>query len=184
MAPEQKTPNKQTLKWSAHEIPHLFIRVAFSSRMYRLIIRFPFVTQSSPHSSPSPKVLEQCYSKWDPWKAASAEDDSIGAWEKGKFLCPGSYLLNQNLCKWGPAICFFSIIVCAQSCPTVCNLVGLSPTSIPCPWNSPGKNAGVGFHFLLQGIFLTQRWNPHLLHLLNWQADSLPPWPWGSPFFL
>ena len=25
-----------------------------------------------------------------------------------------------------------------------------------CPWDSPGKNIGVGSHFLLQGIFLTQ----------------------------
>ena len=25
-----------------------------------------------------------------------------------------------------------------------------------CPWASPGKNAGVGCHFLLQGIFPTQ----------------------------
>ena len=32
-------------------------------------------------------------------------------------------------------------------------------------------NADVGCHFLFQGIFLTQGWNPYLLH---WQADSLP----------
>ena len=24
------------------------------------------------------------------------------------------------------------------------------PTSLPCPWDSPGKNTGVGCHFLLQ----------------------------------
>ena len=24
------------------------------------------------------------------------------------------------------------------------------PTGLPCPWNSPGKNTGVGCHFLLQ----------------------------------
>jgi len=29
-----------------------------------------------------------------------------------------------------------------------------------------------GCHFLLQGIFLTQRLNPHLLCLLHWQAGS------------
>ena len=33
-----------------------------------------------------------------------------------------------------------------------------------CPGNSPGKNTGVGGHFLLQGIFPTQRPNPGLLH--------------------
>ena len=40
-----------------------------------------------------------------------------------------------------------------------------------CPWDSPGKNTGVGCHFLLQGIFPTQGLH---LHLLHWQADSLP----------
>ena len=39
-----------------------------------------------------------------------------------------------------------------------------------CPWNFPGKNTRVGSHFLLQGLFLTQESNPHLLH---WQVDSL-----------
>ena len=34
-----------------------------------------------------------------------------------------------------------------------------------CPWNFPGKNTEVGCHFLLQGIFLTQGSNLHLLHL-------------------
>ena len=28
-----------------------------------------------------------------------------------------------------------------------------------CPWDSPGKSNGVGYHFLLQAIFLTQRLN-------------------------
>ena len=39
----------------------------------------------------------------------------------------------------------------------------------------------VGCHALLQGIFLTQRSNPCLLHLLHWQTGSLPlapPWEW------
>ena len=41
---------------------------------------------------------------------------------------------------------------------------GLSPTRLLCPWNSSGKNTGVGCHSLLQGIFLTQGSNPGLLH--------------------
>ena len=32
------------------------------------------------------------------------------------------------------------------------------------PWDSPSKNTGVGYHFLLQGIFPTQESNPGLLH--------------------
>ena len=47
-------------------------------------------------------------------------------------------------------------------------------TILLCLWDSPGKNTGVGCHFLLQGIFLTQGSNPHLLRLLHWQAGSLP----------
>ena len=43
--------------------------------------------------------------------------------------------------------------------------------------DSPGKNTGVGSHSPLQGIFLTQAWNPHLLH---WQAASLPPISWWA----
>ena len=33
-----------------------------------------------------------------------------------------------------------------------------------CPWDSLGKNTGVGSHSLLQGIFPTQGLNPGLLH--------------------
>ena len=43
-------------------------------------------------------------------------------------------------------------------------------TWLLCPWNFPGKNTGVGCHFLLQGIFPTRGLNPHFLH---WQAVSL-----------
>ena len=32
------------------------------------------------------------------------------------------------------------------------------------PWDSPGKNTGVGCRFLLQGTFPTQESNPGLLH--------------------
>ena len=41
---------------------------------------------------------------------------------------------------------------------------GLSPTRLLCPWDSPGKNTGMGCHSLLQGIFPTQGLNPGLLH--------------------
>ena len=46
----------------------------------------------------------------------------------------------------------------------------LEPAKLLCPWDFPSKNARVGCHFLLQGIFLTQGSNLCLLHL---QADSL-----------
>ena len=49
------------------------------------------------------------------------------------------------------------------------------------PWDSPGKNNGVGCHTLLQGIFLTQRSNLQLLYLLYWQTGSLPLASPGKP---
>ena len=52
------------------------------------------------------------------------------------------------------------------SCSIVSNSV--TPWTVAhhllCPWDSPGKNTGVGCHFLLQGIFLIQELNPSLLH--------------------
>ena len=48
-------------------------------------------------------------------------------------------------------------------------------------WNSPGKNIGMGCHFHLQGIFPTQGSNLRLLHLLHWQASSVPLAPPGKP---
>ena len=41
---------------------------------------------------------------------------------------------------------------------------GLESTRLLWPWDFPGKSTGVGCHFLLQGIFLTQGSNPGLLH--------------------
>ena len=47
-------------------------------------------------------------------------------------------------------------------------------------WDSPGKNTGVGSHFLLQGIFLTQGLSLGLLHCrqilyhLNYQITPTP----------
>ena len=58
---------------------------------------------------------------------------------------------------------------------------GVEPTRFLCPWDSPGKNTGVDYHALLQGIFPTQRWNPCLLHLLHWQAGFFPQCHLGSP---
>ena len=41
---------------------------------------------------------------------------------------------------------------------------GLWPARLLCPWNSSGKNTGVGCHSLLQGIFPNQGLNPGLPH--------------------
>ena len=63
----------------------------------------------------------------------------------------------------------------AQLCLTLLWPCGLQPTRLNHPWNFPGKNTGMGCHFLLQGIFPTQGLNSCLL---CWQTDSLPLSHW------
>ena len=43
-----------------------------------------------------------------------------------------------------------------MSCWTLATLWTIGPTRILCPWDFPGKDTGMGCHFLLQIIFLTQ----------------------------
>ena len=55
---------------------------------------------------------------------------------------------------------------------------GLQPTRLLRPWDSPGKNTGVGYHFLLQGIFPTQGSNlrlPHWRQTLYLVLTKTPP---------
>ena len=66
-----------------------------------------------------------------------------------------------------------------EACVRVCSVVsdslqpsGPEPARLLCPWDSPGKNTGVGCHFFLQGIFPTQGSNLSLL-----QADAFPSEP-------
>ena len=59
----------------------------------------------------------------------------------------------------------------------------LQPTRLLCPWDSPGKNTGVGCHSLLQGIFPTQESNLGLLHCrqipYHLSHQGRPPSPKG-----
>ena len=57
--------------------------------------------------------------------------------------------LRLREAKWH-AVC----VLVAQLCPTLCDSMSCS---LLCPWDFPGKTTGMGCHFLLQGIFLTQR---------------------------
>jgi len=66
----------------------------------------------------------------------------------------------------------------AQSCPTLCD--PMECTRLLHPWDFPGKSTGVGCHFLLQGIFLTQGSNPGLpdcrqmFYHLSHQGSHIP----------
>ena len=68
-----------------------------------------------------------------------------------------------------------SVSVCgcclvAKKCPTLCDSMDCSLPGSSVHGISQA-HTGEGCHFLLEGIFLTQGSNPHLLH---WQAVSLP----------
>ena len=66
-----------------------------------------------------------------------------------------------------------------QSCPTL-RLHRWQLTRFPCPWDSPGKNTGVGCHFLPQGMKVKSESEvPQSCPTLNYPMDcSLP----GSSF--
>ena len=57
---------------------------------------------------------------------------------------------------------------------------GLWPTRLCCLWEFTSKSTGLGCHFLLHGIFLTQGSNLGFPHC---KADTLPSEPSGKPFY-
>ena len=65
--------------------------------------------------------------------------------------------MNKAVFEWihttHPNIVYRDLFAAAakslQSCPTLCD-PRRQPTRLPLPWDSPGKNTGVGCHFLLQ----------------------------------
>ena len=75
-----------------------------------------------------------------------------------------------------PCVCVFSHLVVSNS-GTLWTVAHQSPLFT----GFPGKNTGTGCQFLLQRIFPTRGSNPGLLHLLHWQAGSLPLVPPGKP---
>ena len=69
--------------------------------------------------------------------------------------------------------------VVTQSCPTLCNPMDCGLPGFSGPGDSPGKNTGVGYYDLLQGISPTQGSNtglPHctwILYRLNHHKTTL-----------
>ena len=61
------------------------------------------------------------------------------------------------------SVLIFCMCLVAQSCLTLCDPMDSLPDS-SVHGDSPGKNTGVGYHALLQGIFPSQGSNPGLPH--------------------
>ena len=69
-----------------------------------------------------------------------------------------------------------------KSCLTLCSPMDCSPQALL--FLGFPRNTGVGCHFLLQEICLTQGSNPDLLHCIRFpalQGESLPTEPTGKP---
>ena len=69
------------------------------------------------------------------------------------------------------------VCLVAQSCLAFCHPMDCSPPVFSVHGIFQAR-IGASCHFLLQGILPIQGWNLSLLHLLHWQADSLPLHPW------
>ena len=90
-------------------------------------------------------------------------------------LSPGSEGFHPSSILVHACVCAQSL----QSCLTLCDPTDCILPDFSVHRSSPGKNTGVGCHALLEGIFLTQGSNLHLLRLLHLQAGSLPLVPPG-----
>ena len=63
----------------------------------------------------------------------------------------------------------------AQSYPTLLRPLGLWPARLLCPWDFPGKNTGVGCHFLLQGYLSNPGIKPRSSALAGGFFTTEPP---------
>ena len=101
---------------------------------------------------------------WSPGRSGVRQVSSLWSYSFTLLFTLSSF---QN----SPCSCCCSV---TKSCLTLLQPHRLHPARLLCPWDFPDNNTGVGYHFLFQGIFLTQRSN---LHLLN----SWPLSHQGSP---
>ena len=79
----------------------------------------------------------------------------------------------SNAWKWKVKVKSLS---CVQLPATPCTAAHQAPRSM----GFSRQEYWSGCHALLQGIFPTQGWNPHLLHLVHWQVSSLLLTPPGK----
>ena len=98
-------------------------------------------------------------------QCVSVLDSKLAKW--ASWRCPpGNRVFGPLWCKetgkrWEPGVCGCLV---TQWCLILCNSMDCSPPGSLCPWDFPGNKMGLGGHFLLQGIFLTQGSKSCLLH--------------------
>ena len=89
-------------------------------------------------------------------------------------------MLTSGKLDEGWSMCMLSPFSCVQ----LFVIFWTMATRLLYPWDSPGKNTGVGCHVLLQGIFPTQGLKLCLLCLLHgqaaecWRINAFELWCW------
>ena len=100
------------------------------------------------------------------------------------FLFPPNSILSDPpytlLCDYSCCCCYITSVVSDSLRPH-----RRQPTRLPRPWDSPGKNTGVGCHFLLQ-CMKSEKWKwSRSVMSDSWQPHGLQPTrllrPWDSP---
>ena len=118
-------PGKPYNTWAAVVCAWLFETPAFKRRVPR------------PHVA-----LSIGWNLNKPWPDDKVlEDKSITRWQDRRIWIPELPCGTELL----PARC----VLVTQSCPTPFQLHGLQRSRLLCPWYFPGKNTGMGCHFLL-----------------------------------
>ena len=156
--------------WSGNQVPHM---AQLKFHVQRLKNKIPRVVNKTQYSPP-----KKCPRPWThsctehrlpvyPLKASLLAEKYLSysgvciVWAMQTLMTKSDVTLAENTCQTQRQVRFFC---CCCSCPTLCDPHGLLLARLLRPWDSPGKNNGVGCHFLLQGIFPTQGLNPGLPH--------------------
>ena len=124
-------------------------------------------------------IKSTCKVKWWEWNKKD-----WNSWEWWTPFC-GRRVAPLHISGAAHTAALFAPVPCSavELCPTLWNPVDCSPPGSSVHRTVRGKNTGMGSHFLLQGIFLTQGSNPRLLNLLpcSHPQASLPTEPLGKP---
>ena len=109
------------------------------------------------------------------------------SWPLSRWCHPA---ISSSVIPFSPCPQFFPAAGAAkslQSCPTVCNPIDGSPPGSPHPWDFPGKNTGVSWHFLLQCTKVKSESESEVLQscpTLSWPHRLQPTrllHPWDFP---
>ena len=81
---------------------------------------------------------------------------NLSKWRKERWQTSRAFTRGKAIKNTPPAMKLTCGGLVAKSCSALATPWTVWPARLLCPWDSPGKNTGVGCHLLLKGIFPTQ----------------------------